>query len=162
MSALLAASTIMALSTKNGIAGCTGPNGLIGVNGIFSNISRNNLVSLRFISLNGHVGFISIIGLIGLLISHLITLGIAGVAVIIWLVRLEGRVNGKATTDQVAAVSAQIGTTAAVVSNLQAKDAAHDNTRDEVIRLQEQIKHLTDLIERLLPLPPSTRRKPIA
>jgi hypothetical protein len=92
--------------------------------------------------------------------SHLIALGLATVAVIVWLVRLEGRVNGKATTDQVAAVSAQIGTTAAVVATLQAKDAAHDNTRDEVIRLQEQIKHLTDLIERLLPLP--TRRKPTA
>lgn len=38
----------------------------------------------------------------------LITLGFAGVAVIIWLVRLEGRVNGKATGDQVAAASAQI------------------------------------------------------
>jgi uncharacterized membrane protein YcjF (UPF0283 family) len=89
--------------------------------------------------------------------GHLITLGLAAVAVIVWLVRLEGRVNAKATTDQVAAVSAQIGATAAVVATLQAKDASHDNTRDEVIRLQEQIKHLTDLIERLLPLP--TRRK---
>ena len=56
------------------------------------------------------------------------------------------------------AVAAQIGATAAVVATLQAKDASHDNTRDEVIRLQEQIKHLTDLIERLLPLP--SRRKP--
>ena len=83
--------------------------------------------------------------------GHLITLGFAGVAVIVWLVRLEGRVNGKATTDQIAAVSAQIGATAAVVATLQAKDAAHDNTRDEVIRLQEQIKHLTSLIERLMP-----------
>ena len=92
--------------------------------------------------------------------SHLIALGLAAVAVIVWLVRLEGRVNAKATTDQVAAVSAQIGATAAVVATLQAKDASHDNTRDEVIRLQEQIKHLTDLIERLLPLP--TRRKPTA
>jgi hypothetical protein len=94
--------------------------------------------------------------------GHLITLGLAAVAVIVWLVRLEGRVNVKATTDQVAAVSAQIGATAAVVATLQAKDASHDNTRDEVIRLQEQIKHLTDLIERLLPLPPATRRKPTA
>lgn len=90
----------------------------------------------------------------------LITIGLAGVAVIVWLVRLEGRVNGKATADQVAAVSAQIGAVAAIVATLQAKEAAHDNTRDEVIRLQEQIKHLTDLIERLLPLP--SRRKPTA
>lgn len=90
----------------------------------------------------------------------IITIGLAGVAVIVWLVRLEGRVNGKATADQVAAVSAQIGAVAAIVATLQAKEAAHDNTRDEVIRLQEQIKHLTDLIERLLPLP--SRRKPTA
>lgn len=90
----------------------------------------------------------------------IITIGLAGVAVIVWLVRLEGRVNGKATADQVAAVSAQIGSVAAIVATLQAKEAAHDNTRDEVIRLQEQIKHLTDLIERLLPLP--SRRKPAA
>jgi len=92
--------------------------------------------------------------------SVLLTLGLAGVSVIVWLVRLEGRVNGKATTDQVAQVSAQIATAAAIVASLQAKDAAHDNTRDEVIRLQEQIKHLTDLIERLLPSP--ARRKPTA
>jgi len=90
----------------------------------------------------------------------LVALGLAAVSVIIWLVRLEGRVNGKATTDQVAQVSAQIATAAAIVASLQAKDAAHDNTRDEVIRLQEQIKHLTDLIERLLPSP--VRRKPSA
>jgi hypothetical protein len=81
----------------------------------------------------------------------IVTLCVIGAGVILWLARLEGRVNAKATTDQVSALSAQIGTTAAVVANLQAKDAAHDNTRDEVIRLQEQIKHLADLIQRLLP-----------
>lgn len=86
----------------------------------------------------------------------LVALAIAAVTVIIWLVRLEGRVNGKATGDQVAAASAQIGAVAAIVATLQAKEAAHDNTRDEVIRLQEQIKNLTVLIERLLP---SSRRK---
>jgi uncharacterized membrane protein YcjF (UPF0283 family) len=80
----------------------------------------------------------------------IVTLGISGIAVVIWLVRLEGRVNGKATGDQVAAAASQIGAVAAVVATLQAKEASHDNTRDEVIRLQEQIKHLTDLIERLL------------
>ena len=86
----------------------------------------------------------------------LVALAIAAVTVIIWLVRLEGRVNGKATGDQVAAASAQIGAVAAIVATLQAKEAAHDNTRDEVIRLQEQIKNLTVLIERLLP--PSRRK----
>jgi hypothetical protein len=86
----------------------------------------------------------------------LVALGLAAVTVIIWLVRLEGRVNGKATGDQVTQVSGQIGAVAAIVATLQAKEAAHDNTRDEVIRLQEQIKHLTNLIERLLP---ASRRK---
>jgi hypothetical protein len=92
--------------------------------------------------------------------GHFISLGFAGVAVIVWLVRLEGRVNGTATTNQLATLTSQISALAAVVAALQAKEAAHDNTRDEVIRLQEQIKHLTDLIERLLPPPAS--RKPAA
>ena len=92
--------------------------------------------------------------------GHLITLCTASVAVIVWLVRLEGRVNGKATTDQLATLTSQISALAAVVAALQAKEASHDNTRDEVIRLQEQIKHLTDLIERLLP--PPARSKPTA
>lgn len=76
----------------------------------------------------------------------LVTLGISGVAVIVWLVRLEGRVNHKASSDTVA-------TLAAVVAALQAKEAGHDNTRDEVIRLQEQIKHLTAMIERYVSSP---------
>ena len=96
--------------------------------------------------------------------GHLITLGFAAVTVIIWLVRLEGRVNGKATTDQLTAVSAQISAVAAIVATLQAKEASHDNTRDEVIRLQEQIKHLADLIQRRYDTssPPPSRRKPTA
>lgn len=81
-----------------------------------------------------------------------VTLGLAGVAVIVWLVRLEGRVNHKASAEQLAALLA-------IVSALQSKEAAHDQTRDEVIRLQEQIKHLASLIERLLP---ASRRKPPA
>ncbi|MFY8164456.1 MAG: hypothetical protein ACOVKC_09490 [Brevundimonas sp.] len=81
----------------------------------------------------------------------LITLGLAGVAVIIWLVRLEGRVNGAATTNQLATLTSQISALAAVVAALQAKEASHDNTREEVIRVQEQLKHLTSLIERLMP-----------
>jgi len=86
----------------------------------------------------------------------LVTLGFAGVAVIVWLVRLEGRVNGKATTDQTSSIVGQIAALAGIVAALQAKEASHDQTRDEVIRLQEQIKHLTNLIERLLP---ASRRK---
>ncbi len=87
----------------------------------------------------------------------LVTLILAAVALIVWLVRLEGRVNTKATTDQIGSVSGQIAAVAGIVSSLQAKEASHDQTRDEVIRLQEQIKHLASLIERLLP---AARRRP--
>ena len=79
----------------------------------------------------------------------LVTLALTGVALIVWLVRLEGRVNHKASSEQLVALLA-------IVSALQSKEASHDQTRDEVIRLQEQIKHLTNLIERLLP---ANRRK---
>lgn len=88
----------------------------------------------------------------------LVALVFAGVSVVVWLVRLEGRVNGKATGGEVSTVAAQVAALASVVGALQAKEASHDNTRDEVIRLQEQIKHLTNLIERLLP---ASRRKPV-
>jgi hypothetical protein len=86
----------------------------------------------------------------------LVALGLAAVTVIVWLVRLEGRVNGKATADQASTLAGQLAALAGIVSALQAKEASHDQTRDEVIRLQEQIKHLTNLIERLLP--PSRRK----
>ena len=66
--------------------------------------------------------------------GHYITLAIAAIGFITWLVRLEGRVNA-----------------------LKAKEAGHDATRDEVIRLQEQVKFLTqsiqDLASALRPVP---------
>jgi hypothetical protein len=74
---------------------------------------------------------------------------LALVGFVVWLVRLEARVNNKAPAESLAALLA-------VVTALQAKEASHDQTRDEVIRLQEQIKHLAQLIERLLP--PSRRK----
>lgn len=86
----------------------------------------------------------------------ILTIVLAGIGLIVWLVRLEGRVNGKVSSDQLGSLTNQISALAAVVASLQAKEASHDNTRDEVIRLQEQIKHLTNLIERLLP---ASRRK---
>lgn len=69
--------------------------------------------------------------------GHYITLAIAAVGFITWLVRLEGRVNA-----------------------LKAKEAGHDATRDEVIRLQEQVKFLTTTIQDLAgALRPSPRRR---
>jgi len=69
--------------------------------------------------------------------GHYITLAIAAVGFITWLVRLEGRVNA-----------------------LKAKEKGHDDTRDEVIRLQEQVKYLTASIQDLASaLRPSQRRR---
>jgi HAMP domain-containing protein len=71
---------------------------------------------------------------------------IGAVLVIVWLVRLEGRVNAKADSERVAVVASE-------VVALQVQATAHAKMNDEVIRLQEQIKHLTDLIERWLKPP---------
>lgn len=71
--------------------------------------------------------------------GHLITLAIGAIGFITWLVRLEGRVNA-----------------------LKAKEAGHDATRDEVIRLQEQVKFLTQSIQQLATAlgTPRSRRTP--
>lgn len=97
-------------------------------------------------------------------------LAVAAVLVIVWLVRLEGRVNAKADSSTVQTASAAVDAVRATVDNtksdissLQQAAKAADETKIEVVRLQEQIKHLTDLIEKWLrPTPPaaqSTRRR---
>lgn len=69
--------------------------------------------------------------------GHYITLAVAAIGFITWLVRLESRVNA-----------------------LKAKEAGHDATRDEVIRLQEQVKFLTQSIQDLASaLRPAARRR---
>jgi len=69
--------------------------------------------------------------------GHYITLALATIGFVTWLVRLEGRVNA-----------------------LKAKEAGHDATRDEVIRLQEQVKFLTQSIQDLASaLRPAARRR---
>ena len=69
--------------------------------------------------------------------GHFITLALAAIGFIIWLVRLEGRVNA-----------------------LKAKEKGHDDTRDEVIRLQEQVKFLAEGIRGLTEaLRPNQRRR---
>lgn len=71
------------------------------------------------------------------LLSVGVTLALAAVGGIVWLVRLEGRLN---------AISGRVD-----VVEIAAK--AHEETKIEVVRLQEQIKHLTALIERLIDKP---------
>jgi hypothetical protein len=51
---------------------------------------------------------------------------------IVWLVRLEGK----------------IGSTSGRIDNLEGAVKSYGETKLEVVRLQEQIKHLTNLLER--------------
>lgn len=80
----------------------------------------------------------------------------AGVAVVVWLVRLEGKTtaNALATTNVNELLAAHIK----AQEGLAAVHAQHNSqTREEIVRLQEQIKHLTNLLERWL-VPARTRR----
>lgn len=97
-----------------------------------------------------------------------IWVGLAGIAVtlvlamlggVIWLVRLEGKViaaktlaaQNKAEADKdIAALQAQMVLRA----------NAADDARVEIVRLQEQIKHLTDMLERYF-IPAAPRRKTV-
>jgi hypothetical protein len=84
--------------------------------------------------------------------SAWIALAVAGVGAIVWLVRLEGRVNSKADADRVVTLEAEVA-----ALKVSAKTA--DDTKMEVVRLQEQIKHLTDLIEKYFVPAPVRARK---
>lgn len=81
------------------------------------------------------------------LTGEFITLGLAGIAAIVWLVRLEGRVNSaeKAAIAFQSAISAEI---AAIKARAEADSNAHSETTIALVRVQEQLKHLTSLFER--------------
>ncbi|MFZ5667973.1 MAG: hypothetical protein ACOY4K_00615 [Pseudomonadota bacterium] len=75
-------------------------------------------------------------------------LALSILAAVVWLVRLEGRVNALNTLTEAQATA------------LKAAMDGHSATTIEVVRLQEQIKHLTDLIERyFVPAAPRGRRQ---
>lgn len=94
-------------------------------------------------------------------LNSLLPLALACIMAIGWLFRLEAKAGGKADASavqqleaQVAALKAEAG---ALRSRADVQDAAikaaldgHNSTTIEVVRLQEQIKHLTEVIERLL------------
>jgi hypothetical protein len=80
--------------------------------------------------------------------GELITVAIAALGGVVWLVRLEGRVNALATLSETQATA------------LRAAIEGQGATTIEVVRLQEQIKHLTDLIERyFVPANPGRRTR---
>lgn len=78
-------------------------------------------------------------------ISIDIIAGLIAIALfIVWLVRLEGRVNGLSTSK---AEATAVAVTNEKIAALEASAKVHESTKEEVIRLQEQIKHLTGLVE---------------
>lgn len=102
-----------------------------------------------------------------MLTSEQITLALAAVAAIVWMVRLEGRLNTTAkeaaalTLDLAKAQAKGEADVAAIRAKADADAVKHSDTRDEVIRLQEQIKHLSALIEKWFePIdPPAAKRR---
>lgn len=80
--------------------------------------------------------------------AEAITIGLAALGGVVWLVRLEGRVTALAAMSETQAAA------------LKAAIEGHSATTIEVVRLQEQIKHLTDLIERyFVPASPNRRSR---
>jgi len=68
--------------------------------------------------------------------GELITIGLAAVAAIVWLIRLEGRLN---TTER---------DLTAANARTDAEAKAHRATADALIRVEEQLKYVRDLLER--------------
>lgn len=126
-----------------------------------------------------------------MLTSENIAIVLAAIAGIVWLVRLEGRVNTGEKTDAanaeaarlaLAAVSEALSKAVAAVADTTSKadeslrldivaikaaqvarEAKHDQMNENLIRVQEQLKHLTSLFERHFvepqPAPPTPRRR---
>jgi glycyl-tRNA synthetase beta subunit len=87
--------------------------------------------------------------------GELITIGMAAVAAIVWLVRLEGRVN---TSEKVAAAMERDLAAANLRADAEAK--AHRGTADALIRVEEQLKYVRELLERHFVIEePNTRRR---
>lgn len=72
-----------------------------------------------------------------------VTIGLAAIGAIVWLVRLEGRVN---TSERVAAAMERDLAAANVRAEAEAK--AHRGTADALIRVEEQLKYVRELLER--------------
>lgn len=75
--------------------------------------------------------------------GELITIGLAAVAAVVWLVRLEGRVN---TAEKAAAAMER--DIAATNARAEAEAKAHRSTADALIRVEEQLKYVRELLER--------------
>ena len=90
------------------------------------------------------------------LVGLAFTVFLAVIGVVIWLVRLESKTG--ATADACRATAEALAAHAKTQALL--ASAHHDAVGDaklEIVRVQEQIKHLTNLVERWL-VPARTRR----
>jgi hypothetical protein len=74
--------------------------------------------------------------------GHYITLALAAIGFVTWLVRLEGRVN--AQRENLQALDRDLATANAKAD---AESKAHRDTSDALIRVEEGLKHLTRLFE---------------
>lgn len=75
--------------------------------------------------------------------GELISVGLAVIGAVVWLVRLEGRVN---TSEKVA--TAMERDLAAANARAEAEAKAHRGTADALIRVEEQLKYVRELLER--------------
>lgn len=75
--------------------------------------------------------------------AELISVGLAVIGAVVWLVRLEGRVN---TSEKVAAAMERDLAAANLRADAEAK--AHRGTADALIRVEEQLKYVRELLER--------------
>jgi hypothetical protein len=89
--------------------------------------------------------------------GELVTMGLAAIAAIVWLVRLEGRVN---TAERVATAMERDLAAANLRADAEAK--AHRGTADALIRVEEQLKYVRELLERhfVIEEPQPRRRRP--
>lgn len=85
--------------------------------------------------------------------GHFITLALAAVGFITWLVRLEGRVNSNRELQ--AALDREL---LAVKTRAEAESRAHRETSDALIRVEEAVKHLTRLFEQQFAASAAPRR----
>lgn len=87
--------------------------------------------------------------------------GVPIVSAIVWLVRLEGRINSnkQAIGEVVKDLAAMGNTVTALQAQTAADTKAHEETKIALVRVQEQLKHLTDLFERHLMNAATPRRR---
>lgn len=86
--------------------------------------------------------------------AELIALGATVIPAVVWLVRLEGRVNAADKADQ--AIQADL---IAVKVRAESESAEHRRTAEALIRLEEQMKYVRELLERHFVEPEKPRRR---